>query len=131
MVEIEIVREWVAKADEDFDFALVNLKEGQPFFAHICLHFHQAAEKYLKAYIIARELKFRKIHELPLLLKTCLSEDVSFEQLREDCEYLTPFYVETRYPVHWPTDFSSDAAQKAYHAAQRIRSLVKANLGLP
>jgi hypothetical protein len=30
MVEIAIIREWIAKADEDFEFALVNLKEGKP-----------------------------------------------------------------------------------------------------
>ena len=30
MVEIGIIQEWVAKADEDFEFALVNLKEGKP-----------------------------------------------------------------------------------------------------
>ncbi len=45
MVEISIIREWVAKADEDFEFALVNLKEGKPFVALICFHFHQSAEK--------------------------------------------------------------------------------------
>jgi HEPN domain-containing protein len=52
MVEAAIIREWIAKADEDFDFALVNLEEGKPFAAQICFHFHQSAEKYLKAYIV-------------------------------------------------------------------------------
>jgi len=39
MVDVEIVREWVAKADEDFEFAVVNLKEGGGFFPQICFHF--------------------------------------------------------------------------------------------
>jgi HEPN domain-containing protein len=108
MVDAEIIREWLAKADEDFEFARVNFKEGKPFFAQICFHFQQAAEKYLKSYIIARELEFLKIHDLPLLLKICLSKDASFQQLREDCEFLTTFYVDTRYPVHWPTQFQRD-----------------------
>jgi len=95
MVDIEIIREWLTKADEDFEFALVNLKEGKTFFAQICFHFQQAAEKYLKSYIIAQELEFRKVHELPLLLKRCASKDPSLEQLQEDCEYLTTFYVDT------------------------------------
>jgi HEPN domain-containing protein len=72
MVDIEIVREWLAKADEDFEFARINFEEGKPFFAQICFHFQQAAEKYLKSYIIAHELEFLKIHDLPLLLKMCL-----------------------------------------------------------
>ena len=36
MVDIEIVREWIEKANEDFEFARVNLKEESPFFAQIC-----------------------------------------------------------------------------------------------
>ncbi len=69
MADGEIIREWLKKADEDFDFALVNLQEGKNFYSQICYHFHQAAEKYLKAYIVAQELEFRKIHDLPVLLK--------------------------------------------------------------
>jgi HEPN domain-containing protein len=129
MVDVVIVREWLAKADEDFEFARINLEEGKPFFAQICFHLQQAAEKYLKAYIIAHELEFLKIHDLPLLLKICLSKDPSFEHLREDCEYLTTFYVDTRYPVHWPALFSPQETQKALKSAERIRSLVKNKLG--
>jgi HEPN domain-containing protein len=53
MVDKEIIQEWLSKAAEDFEFALINLKEGKPFFAPICFHFQQAAEKYLKVFIIA------------------------------------------------------------------------------
>ena len=131
MVDFEIVREWLAKADEDFEFARVNFEEGKPFFAQICFHFQQAAEKYLKSYIIAHELEFRKIHDLPMLLKICMSHDPSLEQLSEDSEYLTTFYVDTRYPVHWPTNFSQTETQKALESASRIRSIVKGKLDLP
>ena len=129
MVDSEIVREWLSKADEDFEFARVNLEEGRSFFPQICFHFQQAAEKHLKTYIIAHELEFRKIHELPLLLKICASNDPSFEQLLEDCEYLTIYYVETRYPVHWPTRYSRKETEKALQSASRIRNLVKEKLG--
>jgi len=36
MVDTEIVREWLAKADEDFEFARTNFEESKPFFAQIC-----------------------------------------------------------------------------------------------
>jgi HEPN domain-containing protein len=130
MVDVAIAQEWLIKGDEDFEFATINLEEGKPFFAQICFHFQQAAEKYLKAFIIAHELEFRKIHDLPLLLKICSSKDPSFEQLREDCEYLTTFYVEARYPVHWPADFSRREAERAHHAATHIRSFVRDKLNL-
>jgi HEPN domain-containing protein len=128
MVDTKIVEEWISKADEDFEFAFLNLKEGRTFFAQICFHFQQASEKYLKAYIIAHELEFRKIHDLSLLLKICSSKDPSLSQVREDCEYLAPFYVDTRYPVHWPTNFSFQETQKALQSASRIRTLLKEKL---
>ncbi len=128
MVDPKIVQEWISKADEDFEFASINLKERKTFFAQICFHFQQASEKFLKAYIIGYELEFRKIHDLSVLLKICLSEDPSLEQLHEDCEYLAPFYVDTRYPVHWPTNFSFEEAQKALQSASRIRTFLKEKL---
>ena len=63
MVDPDIIQEWVSKAEEDFEFARINFEEEKPYFAQICFHFHQSAEKYLKAYIIANELGFRKSHD--------------------------------------------------------------------
>jgi hypothetical protein len=55
-----------------------------------------------------------------LLVKICLSKDPSFERIRDDCEFLNTFYIDTRYPVHWPTNFS-DIFNKS-----QIRQVVKA-----
>ena len=128
MVDVSIVQEWIEKADEDFEFALVNLQEGKPFIAQICFHFQQSAEKYLKGYIVAKDLEFRKTHDLSMLLSICISQNSAFEALSEECEYLNTFYVESRYPVHWPTDFSRTEAENSSQAAEKIRSLVKRQL---
>jgi len=128
MVDLEIVQDWLKKANEDFEFALVNLQERKPFYAQICFHFHQAAEKYLKSHIIANELEFRKIHDLPVLLKVCLGKEPSLGELQEACEYLNTFYIETRYPVHWPTNYDQEEAQKAKFAAEHIRDVIKDKL---
>lgn len=69
----EVAREWLEKADEDFGFASTSI-EGTDFFAQICFHFQQAAEKYLKAFIIANKLKFRPVHNLLELLEICKRE---------------------------------------------------------
>ena len=121
MVDHDIIKEWMIKGDQDFEFARINFEEDKQFYAQICFHFNQAAEKYLKAFIIANRLEFRKIHDLHLLLKQCKSKDPSFSQLEDDCEYLATFYIETRYPVHWPTSFSKKEAEKAYQSANNIR----------
>jgi HEPN domain-containing protein len=124
MVDSKVITEWVEKANEDLEFARINLNENRPFFAQICFHFQQSAEKYLKAYIISRGLEFRKTHDLLILLKTCSDHDHSFDVLKEACEYLATFYIEARYPVHWPTHFSVDDTKKALQYAEEIQSFV-------
>ncbi|MGB2929452.1 MAG: HEPN domain-containing protein [Desulfobacterales bacterium] len=128
MVDRDVIKEWITKADQDFEFARINFEEEKQFFAQICFHFNQSAEKYLKAFIIANRLEFRKIHDLHLLLKQCKSNDPSFSQLEDDCEYLTTFYIETRYPVHWPTAFTKEEAEKAHRSANNIREFIKKKL---
>ena len=128
MVDRDIIEEWIRKGKEDFEFARINFEEEKPFYAQICFHFQQAVEKYLKAYIIAKELDFRKIHDLPLLLKQCSLKDHEFKDFTEDCEYLSTFYIEARYPVHWPIHLSRTETQKAYRAADNIITFVRKKL---
>jgi len=128
MADIEIIREWIAKADEDFDFALVNLEEGKPFAALICFHFHQSAEKYLKSFIVAHDLNFIKSHDLPALLKICITKEPSLTQLNPYCEFLNTFYIETRYPVHWPTHFTVEEALKAKDSCEQVRNVITRSL---
>ncbi|MBI5682996.1 MAG: HEPN domain-containing protein [Deltaproteobacteria bacterium] len=125
MVNPVIIRELIDKADEDFKFAEVNLKERGNFLAPICFHFHQAAEKYLKTFIVAFELEFKKIHNLFHLFEICRDREPSLENIREDCKLLNRFYIDTRYPVHWPTHYTMDEGEKAYNAASQIRNFVK------
>lgn len=49
MVDRSIVEEWLELADADLRFAETNLRGGSEFYAQLCFHFQQAAEKYLKA----------------------------------------------------------------------------------
>ena len=80
MVDPQIVLECLVRARDDFEFARINFEEKRPYFAQICFHFQQSAEKFLKAFIVAHELDFRKTHDLPLLLTICESHDSSFSQ---------------------------------------------------
>lgn len=78
MAESEFVKKWLQKADEDFEYAVSSLREELNFFPQICWHFQQAAEKYLKAYIVAFDLEFKKIHDLTALLKICENKNSDF-----------------------------------------------------
>jgi HEPN domain-containing protein len=130
MVDPSVIEEWLKMADDDFRFAETNLKGGSEFYAQICFHFQQAAEKYLKAYIIDKGLAFEKVHDLVHLLKTCSAAEPAFAVLKEDCILLNTAYIETRYPVHWPTDYTKEAAEQARAAAVNIARMVRNQLGM-
>lgn len=125
----EIVQEWIVRAEEDFGFASSSLKLAN-YFAQICFHFQQAAEKYLKAFIIAHDLEFRPVHNLLELLAICEEKDSTIAEIEEACRYLNPFYIDTRYPVHWPTQYDNEIALKAQETAEAIKTWIKASLHL-
>ena len=126
-MQAEIIKEWIEKAEEDFGFASISI-EHTNYFAQICFHFQQAAEKYLKAFIIANKLEFRPIHNLIELLEACREKEPRIEEIEEDCRYLNPFYIDTRYPVHWPTHYDKETAIKARDSAEEIRKWIRSFL---
>jgi HEPN domain-containing protein len=124
MAEPRVVDEWVKKAEEDYQFA-ASVLEDSTFYAQICFHFHQAAEKYLKAFIVARDLEFQKIHDLLVLLKLCSAAEPGLSKIQDDCKFLNRFYIDTRYPVHWPTNYSEEEALKAQSACVQVRRAIR------
>ncbi len=121
-----VVWEWLYKADQDFGYAMGSLgSEELPYYDQICFLFQQAAEKYLKAYIVANELKFEKQHNLIKLLSVCLKKDPVLGELREDCRLLTPFYFESRYPDEHFVVATKKQAQDAGLAAGRIQLKIR------
>ena len=124
----EIVKEWLEKAEEDFGFACASLDDTN-YFAQVCFHFQQAAEKYLKTCIVAKKLEFRPVHNLMELLDICRQNDSRIEELEESCRFLNPFYIDTRYPVHWPANYDKATALKAKQMAEKIRNWVINSVG--
>ncbi len=45
-------------------------------------------------------------------------------ELEEACRFVNPFYIDTRYPVHWPGAYSQDTAAQAKEMAGVIRDWV-------
>jgi HEPN domain-containing protein len=127
MAEPGLVKEWLEKAEEDFQFA-ASVLEDRTFYAQICFHFHQAAEKFLKAFVVARDLEFQKIHDLLILLNLCSSVAPELQEIQEHCRFLNRYYIETRYPVHWPTKYSKEEALKAKNSCAQVRNAIRESL---
>ncbi|MFQ6035058.1 MAG: HEPN domain-containing protein [Sedimentisphaerales bacterium] len=123
----EIAKEWIEKAEEDYGFACASI-ESMDYFAQVCFHFQQAAEKYLKAFIVANKLEFRAVHNLLELLETCRQNEPGIVELEQACRFLNPFYIDTRYPVHWPAQYDKDTAIEAKEETRKIRDWIKKSL---
>ncbi len=124
MVDRSIIEEWLSKADEDFGFAS-SVSEHSHYYAQICFHYQQSAEKYLKAFIVAHELEFQKIHDLYELLNVCRLKEPSLSEIEEDCVFLNRFYIDARYPVHWPVNYTRDVVLDSQKAAKNISVAVR------
>lgn len=127
MVDNSLVEGWINKGNEDFQYAKASYDEGLEFYPQISFHLHQAVEKYLKAYIIAKKLDFQKIHDLTKLLQICAENDPDFNSLSNLAIELNPYYIEARYP-EFITSVDKGRTEKALKAAEQIANFVKAKL---
>ncbi len=117
--ERELARQWVAKAKNDLLNADNNLRAEEIPFDTVCFHCQQAAEKLLKAVLIANTIEPPRTHDLMLLLENILPIAPSAALLRSPLAILMPYAVEIRYPDDWfmPTQ---DDTLEARSAARQV-----------
>ena len=86
MVDKEFVAPWIQRADNDISTARYLTENMRPLPIEIvCFHCQQAAEKYLKAFLVWNDQEPPKTHDLIELAKLCGSFDQNFLHLR-DCK---------------------------------------------
>lgn len=116
----DLVQGWIRKAASDLLAMKASAEVGALDAA--CFHAQQAAEKYLKGYLVDRDREIPHTHNLYKLLALCSETNPAFDQLTEAAGLLTPFAVEARDDTEfWPT---LDITSNAEVAANRIRELV-------
>ena len=115
--EIEIARQWLDKAKNDLLNADNNLKSEEVPFDTVCFHCQQAAEKFLKAYLVGKGQSYPITHDLFLILQKILPINENAESLRDALAILMPYAVEIRYPDDWymPTKEDALEARQAAH----------------
>jgi HEPN domain-containing protein len=118
-----LAAEWFKKAQDDYKSAKVVLDEGG-YYGTTCFLSQQMAEKYLKGFLVYSGKQIKKVHDLVKLLNECKAVDPSFGELDEDCIFLNDYYVETRYPLDAPVDYSKKEARQALSSAERIGGFV-------
>ena len=111
----------ISIGDEDLDSAKILIDNNGSFRA-IGFHCQQAAEKYLKAFLILNEIKFPFSHDLSKLYNLCLQIDSSLGIDINYLEDLTKFAVEIRYSKNPQID--EEALYSGYNYVQTIRNTI-------
>jgi HEPN domain-containing protein len=118
-------RAWLVKAEHDLLNIENNLKAANIPWDTICFHAQQAAEKFLKAFLVFHGRPPIPTHDLVALLAACVQVKPTLAARQLDCQKLSYYAVAARYPsdVYEPTE--TDARQMI-EAAHRVRSDVLA-----
>lgn len=124
---IELVSKWLLKAENDIK-TIQCLLENDPITDSICFHAQQAAEKYLKAYLVSQEQTLPKTHDINTLLKQCIVIDKDFLNL-SNAVILTDYAVELRYPDDYYIPDLEEAIE-AITIAKNIKTLVLSKINI-
>jgi HEPN domain-containing protein len=89
------VNDWINSTQEDL--VIVSFGSQVPMLASTCYHCGLAVEKMLKAYLIAKESKLTKTHDLDVLIEKCEKHSPDFSKYRKICEDISVFSI-VRYP---------------------------------
>jgi HEPN domain-containing protein len=117
--KIEMARQWLLKARNDLLTADNNLRAKKIPFDAVCFHCQQAAEKLLKAYLVAKGQAYPITHDLLLILEKVLQLRPDAERLRDVLGLLMPYAVEVRYPDEGQMPAKGDA-EEARDAADQV-----------
>jgi HEPN domain-containing protein len=112
--ELELARQWITKASNDLLNADNNLNAETIPLDTVCFHCQQAAEKLLKAFLVAKGRTYPITHDLLAILENILSLNSETERLR------TPYAVEVRYPDDFYMPSLQDV-REARDAADRVK----------
>ena len=96
--KIDLVISWLKKGERDLRVAMRELAQKEPFTDIVCFHAQQAAEKYLKGYLVWLDIEPKRTHDLEDLVLLAGTKDKGILILKDMLAELTPFAVEPRYP---------------------------------
>jgi len=124
----QVVNQWVKLAERDLLTAKLMLEASPVISDIVCFHSQQAAEKFLKAFLVKNQIEFTKTHNIMVLINLCAKIDNSFKDELSEADILTDYAVEIRYPDDWyePT---MEEAREAYEISLRVKDFVLEKLG--
>jgi HEPN domain-containing protein len=123
---LQYIQAWIQKAEHDLktvEIILGSQEENKPYDT-VCFHCQQAAEKYLKAYLIFLDKDFPRTHNIVRLIEIGAETDKNLYGLSK-AEVLTSFAADARYPEPYFQMPSREEAESAFAIACEIKKFVR------
>jgi HEPN domain-containing protein len=128
MVKLKIVKEWFTNGDKDIKNAEFLFKGGRDLET-VAFHIQQAAEKYLKGFLIAQGKELAMIHDLVTLLRNAIEADPEFIQFKDAVKQITNFYFESRYPMGYKVEYARGEIKTAIAQVNGLIALIEHKVG--
>ena len=120
--KIDLVVGWIKKGERDLKVAMRELAQQEIFTDVVCFHAQQAAEKYLKGYLVWLDIEPKRTHDLEDLVLLAGTKDKKILGLKDMLAELTPFAVESRYPEF--EEPSLEDTKRAIKIAQELKDYI-------
>ncbi len=121
---------WLSLADRHFDMASQFIYSLPALAA---FHFHQAAERYLKAYLVGREINFdNRISDIEKLIAMCQAIDAEFPEFTDmaKAETLSRWETQYQYPPDAPEDPAHPTSDEFLAVSAICKRLREAAIGV-
>lgn len=132
------VTAWLDKARSDLRMATLAVDDREKLWDQACFHAQQAAEKALKALLVARQLPVPRTHDLVHVIELLEPDLPAIAALSEDAALLEDHGVSPRYPTFRAPETRDDALDALRRAKRVVAAVRKAlrdaaqlGLGLP
>ena len=121
------LNQWIEKANEDLQVVdQLMIMEKHPAGA-IGFHCQQAAEKYLKAFLVFHQTEIPRTHNIEYLLEQCKKVSSDFPDI--ELHNITDYGVEIRYPGDF-LEPSEKELEILIVVAKKIKETVLKNIKL-
>lgn len=119
-----IPSEWFVRAEEDIRAADLLLAHDGPLGVAAFL-IQQAAEKYLKGYLLSTGWPFERTHDLETLIEEASARDRKFAPFLAACQRITEYYIEGRYPIGLTSTLTKDEVTTSLDDTRQLAELVQ------
>jgi HEPN domain-containing protein len=126
-VRWDFVQQWLNRGRKDLSASEVLLSSAVEDYENVGFHAQQAAEKFIKAFLVRHQIEFSKTHNIGVLSQLVARVDPDLAKRLSAADALTPYGVEFRYPGDLPVLSRTDA-EKALRLANETRDHILASL---